>query len=189
MTIEWMNKVLQTAAEAVALVPDGATIMMGGFGVCGMPENLDRRPARAGHARPHHHQQQRRPRRLRRRPAAGGPPGAEDDLDLRRREQGIRAAVPERRARGRSRSAGYVVRADSRGRRRHRRVLHADGIRDARRRGQGNARDRRQELRVRVAAARRLRVRAGVERRPRWAISSTGRRRGTSTRSWPPPAA
>jgi 3-oxoacid CoA-transferase subunit A len=40
MTIEWMNKVLSTAAEAVAMVPDGATIMMGGFGVCGLPENL-----------------------------------------------------------------------------------------------------------------------------------------------------
>jgi 3-oxoacid CoA-transferase subunit A len=35
-----MNKVLQTADEAVALIPDGATIMMGGFGLCGIPENL-----------------------------------------------------------------------------------------------------------------------------------------------------
>ena len=35
-----MNKVLTTAAEAVSLVPDGATIMMGGFGLCGIPENL-----------------------------------------------------------------------------------------------------------------------------------------------------
>src|SRR5215471_12548091 len=40
--IEWksMNKVLASAAEAVAAIPDGATIMMGGFGLCGIPENL-----------------------------------------------------------------------------------------------------------------------------------------------------
>ena len=35
-----MNKVLASADAAVALVPDGATIMMGGFGLCGIPENL-----------------------------------------------------------------------------------------------------------------------------------------------------
>ena len=35
-----MNKVVASAASAVALVPDGATIMMGGFGLCGIPENL-----------------------------------------------------------------------------------------------------------------------------------------------------
>ena len=35
-----VDKVLQTAAEAAAMVPDGATIMVGGFGVCGIPENL-----------------------------------------------------------------------------------------------------------------------------------------------------
>ena len=35
-----MNKVLATAAEAVAQIPDGATVMVGGFGVCGNPENL-----------------------------------------------------------------------------------------------------------------------------------------------------
>src|SRR5262245_48381274 len=35
-----MNKVLATVAEAAALVPDGASIMMGGFGLCGIPENL-----------------------------------------------------------------------------------------------------------------------------------------------------
>ena len=35
-----MNKVLPDAAGAVALVSDGATIMIGGFGLCGIPENL-----------------------------------------------------------------------------------------------------------------------------------------------------
>jgi 3-oxoacid CoA-transferase subunit A len=35
-----MNKVLTNAAEAVAMIPDGARIMVGGFGACGIPENL-----------------------------------------------------------------------------------------------------------------------------------------------------
>ena len=35
-----MNKVMASAADAVALIPDGASIMMGGFGLCGIPENL-----------------------------------------------------------------------------------------------------------------------------------------------------
>jgi 3-oxoacid CoA-transferase subunit A len=35
-----MNKVLPDADAAVAMVPDGATIMMGGFGLSGLPETL-----------------------------------------------------------------------------------------------------------------------------------------------------
>jgi len=35
-----MNKVLARADEAVALIPDGASIFMGGFGLSGTPENL-----------------------------------------------------------------------------------------------------------------------------------------------------
>ena len=35
-----MNKVLASAAEAVERIPDEATIMMGGFGLCGIPETL-----------------------------------------------------------------------------------------------------------------------------------------------------
>jgi 3-oxoacid CoA-transferase subunit A len=35
-----VNKVVASAAEAVADIPDGATIMLGGFGLCGIPENL-----------------------------------------------------------------------------------------------------------------------------------------------------
>ena len=42
-----MNKVLASAEEAVSRIPDGATILMGGFGLCGIPENL----IRALHAR------------------------------------------------------------------------------------------------------------------------------------------
>jgi 3-oxoacid CoA-transferase subunit A len=35
-----MNKVIATADAAVADIPDGATVMIGGFGLCGIPENL-----------------------------------------------------------------------------------------------------------------------------------------------------
>jgi 3-oxoacid CoA-transferase subunit A len=35
-----MNKVVASAEAAVADVPDGATVMSGGFGLCGNPENL-----------------------------------------------------------------------------------------------------------------------------------------------------
>jgi len=35
-----MGRVITGAAEAVAPIPDGATIMVGGFGLCGIPENL-----------------------------------------------------------------------------------------------------------------------------------------------------
>jgi 3-oxoacid CoA-transferase subunit A len=35
-----MNKVIATSDAAVADIPDGATVMIGGFGLCGIPENL-----------------------------------------------------------------------------------------------------------------------------------------------------
>ena len=35
-----MNKLVPTPDEAIADIPDGATLMLGGFGLCGIPENL-----------------------------------------------------------------------------------------------------------------------------------------------------
>jgi 3-oxoacid CoA-transferase subunit A len=37
-----MNKVVPNADDAIRDIPDGATIMIGGFGLCGIPENLIR---------------------------------------------------------------------------------------------------------------------------------------------------
>ena len=35
-----MNKVLPDAASAAAMIPEGATVLVGGFGLCGIPETL-----------------------------------------------------------------------------------------------------------------------------------------------------
>src|ERR1700733_1118633 len=43
-----MHKVVANAEEAIQDVFDGATIMVGGFGLCGMPENLIRALVRKG---------------------------------------------------------------------------------------------------------------------------------------------
>ena len=43
-----MNKVVASADEAVRDIPDGATVMIGGFGLCGIPENLIRALVRRG---------------------------------------------------------------------------------------------------------------------------------------------
>src|SRR6202051_3101614 len=43
-----MNKVVVSADEAIRDIPDGATIMVGGFGLCGIPENLIRALVRTG---------------------------------------------------------------------------------------------------------------------------------------------
>jgi 3-oxoacid CoA-transferase subunit A len=43
-----MNKVVANPDEAIRDVFDGATIMIGGFGLCGMPENLIRALVRKG---------------------------------------------------------------------------------------------------------------------------------------------
>ncbi|HRB12892.1 MAG TPA: CoA-transferase, partial [Vicinamibacteria bacterium] len=35
-----MNKIFASARDAVRDIPDGATIFLSGFGLCGLPENL-----------------------------------------------------------------------------------------------------------------------------------------------------
>ena len=43
-----MHKVVANAEQAIRDIQDGATIMVGGFGLCGIPENLVRALARKG---------------------------------------------------------------------------------------------------------------------------------------------
>src|SRR2546422_9455082 len=43
-----MHKVVGSADEAIRDISDGATIMVGGFGLCGIPENLIRALVRKG---------------------------------------------------------------------------------------------------------------------------------------------
>ena len=43
-----LNKVVASADEAVRDIPDGAMLVVGGFGLCGIPENLIARPRRDG---------------------------------------------------------------------------------------------------------------------------------------------
>src|SRR2546430_14647292 len=43
-----MNKVVASVDEAIKDVSDGASIMIGGFGLCGIPENLIRALVRKG---------------------------------------------------------------------------------------------------------------------------------------------
>ena len=119
-----MGKVYSSAAEAVADIPDGASLAVGGFGLCGIPMRAHRAPLRA-----------RAP------PTCSvvsnncgvddwglgvllcAPADRPDDQLLRRREQGVRPPVPRRRARGRARAPRHPRRAAARRRLRHPRLL------------------------------------------------------------------
>ena len=46
-----MDKVVASAAEAVADIADGSSLAVGGFGLCGIPVGADRRAARGGRRR------------------------------------------------------------------------------------------------------------------------------------------
>ena len=118
--ISMINKVATSIAEALADVKDGATVLIGGFGTAGIP------------GEPHHRQQQRRQRRHRPRRAAEGRPRAQDHLLVPApgRLARVRRPVPRRRDRARTRAAGQPGRAHPRRRRGHRRLLHADRLRN-----------------------------------------------------------
>jgi acyl CoA:acetate/3-ketoacid CoA transferase alpha subunit len=127
-----MDKLVESAEAAVADIPDGATLLVGGFGLCGIPENLIAALSQQGRARPDRRLEQLRRGRLR---ASG--------LLLRSRqirkmistyvgrEPDLRAAVPDGRARGRARPAGHLRRAHPRGGAGHPGLLHADRLRHA----------------------------------------------------------
>ena len=93
------NKIYPSADAALkGIVHDGQILAVGGFGLCGIPEALIDALHDTGVEEPDLHLEQRRRRRLRPGQAAGNAPDQEDDLQLRRREQGVRAPVPGRRA-------------------------------------------------------------------------------------------
>ena len=119
--------ICDTAAEAVAGIEDGSTVLVGGFGMAGHAGRADRRADRAGRERPHRGVEQRRQRRHRPGRAAGQGPGAEDGLlvPAAARLLGLRRALPRRQDRARAGAAGQPRRADARGRCRDRRVLLA----------------------------------------------------------------
>ena len=39
LLIDFMNKVVPDADEAISAIKDGCVVMLGGFGLCGIPEN------------------------------------------------------------------------------------------------------------------------------------------------------
>jgi 3-oxoacid CoA-transferase subunit A len=84
----------EDAAAAVQDIPDGASIMVSGFGPVRHSRELARRLARPWLEGPHDDQQQRGDQRVRHQHPAPEQAGEEDDLDLRGREQGLREDGP-----------------------------------------------------------------------------------------------
>ena len=189
------SKVYASAADAVADITDGATLAVGGFGLCGIPGRADRGARRRRRDRPRGLLQQLRRRRPRAWGAAGAGPDPPRHRLLRRREQGVRPAVPRRRTRGRADPAGHARRTHARRRRRHPGVLHPrrgrqPGLRRrpavaVRRRrlgrdrlaAQGDPRVRGQALRAGGVDQRRLRAGARPAAATPTATSSSTRRR------------
>jgi 3-oxoacid CoA-transferase subunit A len=76
-----VKKLFPSAAKALeGVVADGQLLAVGGFGLCGIPEALDRCTARLGREEPHGDLQQRRRGRLWPGQAAGNAPDQENDF-------------------------------------------------------------------------------------------------------------
>ena len=137
--------VADTTDEAVAGIEDGSTVLVGGFGMAGMPVDLIDALIRQGAT----------DLTVVSNNAGNGDtglaallaegPGAEDGLLVPApvRLVRLRRPLPRRQGRARGRAAGQPRRADARRRRRDRRVLRPDRRRYAARRGQGDPGDRR----------------------------------------------
>jgi len=160
-------------------------------------------PARARVQEPLGGEQQLRGRRLGPRHPARRPPDPPHDLELRRREQGVRAPVPLRRARARAGAAGHARRAAAAGGAGIPAFYTPAGVgsqvaegglrwstarRDGqgRQRAQGEALVRRQGLRPRARHHRRLGI-VKAWRATATATSSSTPPPATSTRSAPSP--
>ena len=135
-----ISKVYPSAQAALAdVVRDGMTVMCGGFGLCGIPENLILALCDSGvHgltvvSNNAGVDQFGLGKLLKTRQIA------QDDFFLRRREQGVRAAVSGGRAAAGVQSAGHACRAHPRRRRGHLRLLHQDRRGHAGRRRQGDS--------------------------------------------------
>jgi len=120
-----MDKRISSSSAAVGKVADGATILMGGFGLCGIPENLIAAGPLQGHQRSHHNQQQCRYRMTLALACFCRTVRSRNDFHVRRRKQTLRAIGAAGRTGGGVESTGHVRGANSRGRRRHPRVLHS----------------------------------------------------------------
>ena len=163
-----IDKIVESAAAALADVRDGATVMIGGFGTAGLPDELIAALMDQG----------ARDLVVVNNNAGNGDTGlaallarrprAQDHLQLSApgRFLALRPAVPRRQDRARARAAGQPGRTHPRRRRRHRRVLHAHRLRHDPGRGQGDARDRRQDAGARIRDPRRRRADQGRTRRP-----------------------
>ena len=118
------SKVYASAADAVADITDGATLAVGGFGLCGIPDALIEALAESGATDLEVFSNNCGVDGQ----GLGVLLGARTDPPrhrlVRGREQGVRPAVPGRRTRGRIDAAGHARRTDARRRRRNTRVLH-----------------------------------------------------------------